>query len=295
MAFRPGGSGCAVSWRAMRCRAVGALSLITLLAALTRADAPAESGQDAMRDAHQAIPWRLLSSASREQVNQVVGDATLYRQLPTRVIDCDDQMFAYLVDHPELIVDAWNVMGVSRLRLKPLGPGRYQVSDSAGAEGTLSVLHRSGGGSRPLLMVMRADGEYQAPPMPKPIRGQSVLLLRASALEEQNGRCFVTVRLDSFIHFSGPATKLVAKTFKPLIFRTADHNFIETMRFVSLFSRTAETDPHGMGRLASHLRGVDPATRDEFTRLCLATSNRYVERRRLRDLRSAGRPVSAAR
>lgn len=209
-----------------------------------------------------------------------MGRATLYRQLPTRVIDCDGDLFAYVTDHPELIVESWNVMGVSRLKLIPVSEGRYRVADTAGADGEVRVLHRTGGeDGQPLSMLVLATGTYQVPPMRNPIRGQSVLLLRAETVNEANGRSYVTARLDSFIRFEGRTMSLVAKTLKPLIVRTADHNFVETMRFVSLFSRTAETNPDGMQRLTSHLHAVPEPTRREFSALCYETSQRYALRR----------------
>ncbi len=223
--------------------------------------------------------------ADRKAVDKIVGKATLYRRLPSRVIDCDGELFDYLVDHPEVVVDCWNVMGVSRLQLEPKGNGRYQASDTAGAVGDVRVLHREGSttaGTPPLRMLILANGTYEAKPMPHAIRGSSVMLLRAEAVEEANGRSYVTTHLDTFIRFDQAATKLVAKTLQPLIFRTADHNFIETMRFVSIFSRTAETNPSGMQRLSTNLTQVDPATQREFAQVCQATAGRYANRQRQR-------------
>jgi hypothetical protein len=243
----------------------------------------------AARDAAlKAIPWRQLSPKSRGAVQRVVNDTTIYRQMPTRVIDCDETMFAFLVDHPALVVDSWNVMGVSRLKLDAVRAGHYRVADNAGAVGDVRVLHRDGGVGKPLRMLMIADGTYQAPPMPSALRGQSVLLLRAEAVTEPTGRTYVTTRLDTFLRFDGAATKIVAKTLKPLIVRTAEHNFVETMRFASLFSRTAETNPRGMERLAEHLQQTDETTRKEFVTVSYETSARYEKWRRARERLAMG-------
>ncbi|MEN0109515.1 MAG: hypothetical protein AAF805_02215 [Planctomycetota bacterium] len=271
------------------------MAAIALLAPpAARADKPAGgAGPSAREDARRAIPWRSLSDGDRKTVSKVVGDATLYRQLPTRVIDCDPELFAYLIDHPEVVVDSWNVMGVSRLRVEPTGERRYRVTDSAGAVGDVRVVHRSGDGvETPLTMVVLADGVYRAAPMPRPIRGGSVLLLRAEAVEERNGRTYITTRLDSFLRMRGAATELVTHTLRPLITRTADHNFVETMRFVSLFSRTAETNPAGMQRLSEQLPRIDEPTRREFAAECHATAQRYAMRRSR--VATAIRPVSTA-
>ncbi|QDT68046.1 hypothetical protein MalM25_09580 [Planctomycetes bacterium MalM25] len=282
MAGRPGGSGCA---RRLRFGAspIGAALVICLFVTSPLNAADKGGGDRAAKEAaRRAIPWRVLRGEDRQAVDRIVGDATLYRQLPTRVIDCDPELFAYLVDHPEVVVDVWRVMGVSRLELEAKGPGTYRATDAAGAVGDVRVLHREGGGADPLRLLVLADGAYQTPPMPATIRGSSVLLMRADATQEANGRTYMTVRLDSFVRFDRPATELVARTLKPLIVRTADHNFIETMRFVSLFSRTAETNPDGMQRLASRLDGVDATTRREFALACHQTATRSERRQRAR-------------
>lgn len=295
MAFRPGGSGRVHrEWHTLgRIALVLALSLLPAL--LRAQDNAGSESPEARQAALRAIPWQSLTAADRPEVQRVVSDATLYRQMPSRVIDCDDELFAYLVDHPELIVDSWNVMGVSNLKLDPIAPGRYRVADAAGAAGDIRVLHREGGGAAPLRMLLMAGGSYQTTPMPSSIDGQSVMLLRADPIEDRNGRCYLTTRMDTFIRFEGPATKLVAKTLKPLILRTADHNFVETMRFVALFSRTAETNPDGMVRLAGRLEQVDVATREEFATRVRITADRYAERRRLRDDVALEQPVSWVR
>lgn len=284
MAYRPGGPGYANRWRTYQRAILGLLAATLLLVTSpVRANDQGSGDRSCREAARRAIPWRSLAPADRREASDIVSQSTLYRQLPTRLIDCDGDLFAYLIDHPEVVVDCWNVMGVSRLRLDPNGPNRYLASDAAGAQGDVRILYRKGGGAEPLTMVVLADGKYQTPPMPHALRGSSLMLLRAQTVEEANGRSYVTTRLDSFISFDQAGTKLVARTLKPLIMRTADQNFVETMKFVSIFNRTAETNPAGMQRLSGHLQRTDEPTRREFAQVCHETSQRYATRRQKRD------------
>lgn len=302
MAYRPGGPGCANRWRHFRRPVLGLLALTLLfVTSPLRADDQGSGDRSSREAASRAIPWRSLAPPDRREASDIVSGATLYRQLPTRLIDCDGDLFAYLVDHPEVVVDCWNVMGVSRLRLEPTGPNRYLASDAAGAQGDVRILHRSGGSlgkgdvNEPLTMVILANGEYQTPPMPHALRGSSLMLLRADAVEEANGRSYVTTRLDSFLSFDQAGTKLVARTLKPLIMRTADQNFVETMKFVSIFNRTAETNPAGMARLSNHLQRTDEPTRREFAQVCYETSMRYASRRQKKGRVALAQPVTVRR
>jgi hypothetical protein len=70
--------------------------------------------------------------------------------------------------------------------------------------------------------------------------------------------------------------ELVAKTVQPWINKTADQNFIETLSFISNFSRTAEKNPQGMQRLSTRLASVDEPTRHELVELCFRAAERYA-------------------
>ena len=67
-------------------------------------------------------------------------------------------------------------------------------------------------------------------------------------MRETNGRQYITVRIDSFMKIEQMGVELVAKTVQPWISKTADRNFIETLTFVSNFSRTAEKNSDGIER-----------------------------------------------
>jgi hypothetical protein len=89
----------------------------------------------------------------------------------------------------------------------------------------------------------------------------------------------VTVRVDSFVKIEQMGIELVAKTVQPWISKTADRNLIETLSFVSNFSRTAEKNPQGMQRLSARLPSVDEPTRNELVALCFRTAQRYADNR----------------
>lgn len=240
-----------------------------------------------------SIPWQQLSQEQQTIVQHVVSKPTLYRRMPTRIVDCDPELYSLLLDHPELVVDAWGVMGISNLQLEKVGPKLYKMTDSTGTVGQVEVLHsdqltttgvsetgpQEGKVSR---LLLYAQGVYDAPPMPRPIRANCVLLLTSVATTEANGRTYIKTELDSFIRLDQAAANLLLKAINPIVSKTADHNFVETMRFVSLFSRTAETNPDGMERLASHFTKVEVSTRDEFVTVCHATAQRSAARQQLR-------------
>ena len=175
------------------------------------------------------------------------------------------------------MVDVWQMMGVSRVTLQQVADQAYQADDGAGTTGNVALCLRQLGPGAQNLAVVYADGAYDGKPFLKPLRAKSAIILQSGAVQETNGRNYITVRVDSFVCIEQMGIELVAKTVQPWINKTADRNFIETLGFVSTFSQTAEKNPQGMQRLAARLRTVDGPTRDELVSLCYRAAQRYAK------------------
>jgi hypothetical protein len=254
-------------------------------------DAQAQEGTSspaARNEAVRALPWQQLAPNERRTVQAVIHGAGIYRRLPTRVVDCDPEIFAFLVQHPEVVVDVWRVMGISRVKLDKLPGGTFRGNDGAGTSGTIRFLSgewRPDGQNTALVL---AEGAYEGKPFVAPLKARTVVLLRTGAFQERNDRKFVTVRVDSFIDVDQSAIELIAKTVQPWMNSTADRNFVETLTFISNFSRTAERNPAAVQRLAARLTAVDEPTRNELVQLCFRTAQRYGK---LEHARRASRPL----
>jgi hypothetical protein len=237
----------------------------------------ATSDRAARDEALRTIPWKRLAEPQRRTLQSVVQDATMYRRLPTRVIDCDPDLFTFLLRHPEVVVNVWQIMGVSKVTMHRISDQAYRADDGAGTTGNVCYLYTDWGPGAQNLAVVYADGAYDGKPFIKPLRAQSVILLQSGAVQETNGRNYVSVRIDSFVRIDQMGIELIAKTVQPWINQTADRNFIETLGFVSTFSQTAEKNPQGMQRLAARLQTVDEPTRGELVQLCFRAAQRYAK------------------
>jgi hypothetical protein len=238
----------------------------------------ATSSRAARDEAVRQIPWKQLSPANRRVAQSVVSGASIYRRLPSRVIDCDADMFTFLLQHPEVVIDVWRVMGISQVALTRGPDGIYHGTDGAGTTGTLCYLFSNWGQQAQNCAVVYADGSYSGTPFVTPLKAQSIMFVRTSAVREANGRQYITVRVDSFVKIENLGIEIVAKTVQPWISKTADQNLIETLTFVSNFSRTAEKNPEGMQRLATRLNAIDEPTRNQLVSICFRTAERYAQR-----------------
>jgi hypothetical protein len=258
---------------------IALIAALQIAAPRAHADRSTSTSKQTARDeAVRAIPWRQIDPQHRRAAEHVVKNASIYRRLPTRIIDCDPDMFTFLVQHPEVVIDVWRVMGLSQVALERMPNGAYRGTDGAGTTGTVRFLSADWGQNAQNRAVVFAEGAYDGKPFVKPIKAQSVLLLRSGAVQETNGRHYVTVRIDSFVRIEQLGIELVAKTIQPWISKTADYNFLETLTFVSNFSRTAEQNPAGIERLATQLPSIDEPTRKALVALSFRTAQRYAQR-----------------
>lgn len=238
----------------------------------------ATSSRAALDDAVRLIPWKQMSPANRNTAQFIVKNASIYRRLPTRIIDCDPDLFTFLLQHPEVVIDVWHVMGITQVSLEKSPDGVYRGTDGAGTNGSVRYLFSNWGANAQNLAVVYAEGAYTGAPFVTPLKAKSIMLVRSSGVQETNGRHYITVRIDSFIYVEQLGVEVIAKTVQPWINRAADQNVIETMTFVSNFSRTAEKNPQGMQRLAKRLSAVDEPTRNQLVSLCYRTAERYAQR-----------------
>jgi hypothetical protein len=245
--------------------AVAAFIFISLVRPLDAADpnaGKASTSRVARDEAVQLIPMDKLSREMRSRVTSVINNTSIYRRLPTQSIDCDPELFEFLVHNPEVVVDIWRVMGITSMTLDRKSSEAFHASDGQGTTGNVEFAYRS-----PELHVVYSEGMYDGPMYPVKLRGECVMVMKTACVREPNGRPHVVNRLDAFLRIDNIGVELIARTLQPLLGKTADHNFAETSSFVGTLSHTAETNPAGVGRLAQRLPHIDPQTRDKFAEL----------------------------
>ena len=249
------------------------LCLIALAAVICRGEAPAaapsrpsksrpSTSRASRDDAIRSIPFDKLDAESRGKVNAVLEDVSLYRRLPTQVIRCDPALYQFTIEHPDVTVDMWHVLDISKVDLRRTGPGCFQMDDSEGVRAEIEYLH-SGQDTH----VIYSTGAYSGPLFTRPVRGRCVMVLRSGFVRETNGEHYITSRLDTFIRVDHFGAELIAKTFQPVVGKVIDHNFLEATAFVSRLSRTAEVNAASTRSLTERLTQTRPEARQELISL----------------------------
>ena len=236
-----------------------ALCLATVRMAHAADKNRASSGMAARKDALASIPRDKLTEAQIEKVRSVVNKPSVYRRMPTQVIRCDPDLYLFVMNHPEVMANIWQVMGIEDVVLQPQEDGRFLADDGAGTRGIGEFLHKSFD-----THLVYAEGRYSGPLFSKPVEGSAVVLLKSAYNREPDGHYYISVRLDVFIRLDHVGLDFLAKTFQPLVVQVADYNFVATTNFLQSLSRTAEVNPKGMRRLAENLVNLPAEVRGEF-------------------------------
>jgi len=233
----------------------------------------ATSSRAARDEAIRSLPLDQLAPDVKDKILATVAKASIYRRLPVHVTNCDPDLYLFLVRHPDVVVNIWEVMKISNVALERTGPDTFRARDGAGTLCDVRFCYANHD-----THVIYAEGSYDGPLFNRPIEARCVFVLKSGYMRETDGRYHVTSRMDTFIEIEHAGVELLAKTLSMLVYRSADYNFVETAAFLGTVSRTAEANPRGMCRLADKLTGVEPEVRDRFAELSVAAADRARER-----------------
>lgn len=209
-----------------------------------------------------SIPFDKLDANAKKKVSAVVQNVSIFRRMPVSIVDCDPDLFKFMVRNPEVIVNIWEVMGITKVDMKRTGPGRYRASDGVGTLCDIQYVHRSDD-----LQVIYASGAYTGTLVRMPIKARCVLVLKSRSFIGRDGKQKMASRMDVFMRLDHAGVALLAKAVQPLIGKSADYNFTETASFLGMLSRTAKSNKSGVQRLAAKLTDVEPAVRTEFEKI----------------------------
>lgn len=248
------------------------------------------SSREARDEAMRAIPYAQLDRSSRIKVGAVLANSTIYRRLPVETIECDPKLFVFLIEHPDLVVNMWEALGVSEVELLRAGDAVFDASDKAGTRGRIEYIYRG-----PQIHLIYADGTYTGALFARPVRGRCVLLLRSSHFKSADGRPMVRCSVDAFMHLDNVGANVLAKTFQPLLTTAADHNFRETSAFLASVHHAAEFNYSGMQRLTEKLTNIDAEDLREFSDLTTQLAVRAALAETRPPAPSPSRPSTATR
>jgi hypothetical protein len=251
---------------------------LSLAASFASGAAPATGSSDATqgtssvavrKSAVQSIPFDKLDADSREKVNSVLSNVSVFRRLPVRVVNCDPDLYLFLVRHPDVVVNIWEILGVAQLQLRQIDIDTFRIVEAEGTAVTLEYLYHSRD-----MQIVYGKWTYTGPLLARKITGTCLALLKTGYSKDTDGKYYITSRMDGFLNVDSGGAEVLARTLQPLVVKNVDNNFIQTVAFLGSLSKTAEVNLGGMQRLAGRLTHVQPETRQQLSEVVTSVAQR---------------------
>ena len=231
----------------------------------------ATTSRAAKEDSIRSIPFGNLSNEAQQRLYAVIKKPTMFRRMPVSVINCDPEMHRFTVRHPEVIVNIWQLMGITSVTAERMAPYVLKCGDGVGTTTSMELVYGNHD-----THILLCEGEYDGPLFRKPLTGRCVLVLKSGSVTSERGYK-VTNRLDIFLQIDHAGLDIFAKTLHPLLGKSADVNFTESMKFLERMSRASEVNNDGMQHLAGQLTTVQEPIRKEFSKVVSNVHQRYVQ------------------
>jgi len=236
------------------------------------------SSRESREQALRSIPLGNLTPQAIAKLRPVLDDPTIFRRMPLQTIHCDHEMFTFIVRQPEVLVEIWQLMGMTRVSIERQGPFAFNGEDGAGTSCRCELILGS-----EKLHIYYTEGDYQGGMINRKLDGRCICVIHSQPALGENGQALVAASMDIFLKLDNIGADLIAKTISPLVVKTADYNYIESLRFVSQLSSAAQRNPQAIEQLAGKLEGLQPEIRNRFVQLAHQSS---IRRDRLISARS---------
>lgn len=220
------------------------------------------TSKQAKKQAISSIPFESLTPETKAKISGILEKPSIYRRLPITSIDVDPDMYLFLVRYPEVLVNIWQIMGVTQMEIERTGPFELKSDDGAGAKSNIELIYGTHNKN-----IYYAEGTYSGPLLKRKLSGRAVMILHTKYERGPNGKQRTRNSLDVFVKVENATAGLIAKTLNPIVGSTADHNFVETLKFVERLNETTEQNGVGVQRMAYRLKNLNEQVRDQFVQV----------------------------
>jgi hypothetical protein len=217
------------------------------------------SSREAKADAIRSLPFQRINKNTAELLHDVVDNPSFYRRMPTQEIECDPQMFTFLVRRPEVMVNIWDLMGITQVSTKRTSPFSFLADDGAGTTAKCELVYGDTN-----LHIYYGNGIYDGTMTPRKMRGRCVCILRSRNGDAPDRVPSVEGTMDVFLKLDNFGADLLTRTLGPFVGKTADYNFVETAKFMSQISQICANNPAAAQGLANQLNNIDDSVRQDF-------------------------------
>ncbi|MFN7841667.1 MAG: hypothetical protein ACK5N9_08075 [Pirellula sp.] len=244
-----------------------------------------DSTREARDKAVKAIPFTQLTPQATSNLSAVIEGSSYFRRMPAQSLNCEPEVLISLARNPEVLVSIWDTMGITRVKLDRTAQYQHSGNDGAGTTCKLDLIY-----GNETTHVYFVEGDYDGQMWPKKLTGKSVIILHQTPAQEVNGLRRITVWMDVFLKVDNIGADLVVRTLSPLVNKSADSNFVESVAFVEQISQAAAVNSSGLQNLISKLNVSQPI-KEQFqqaVRVASARANNAAQNVRQKDAPKIG-------
>ncbi|MBX3422265.1 MAG: hypothetical protein KF752_11985 [Pirellulaceae bacterium] len=222
------------------------------------------SRRQRLEAASSSIPLGQLQEHHAAEVRDVVNNPSFYRQMPPRMMNCDPQLLTYLIRRPEVMVNIWEMIGITNIQAQRTGTNTFYANDGAGTTCNCELIHSSDS-----VHIYYGTGNYEGILAPRPITGRVVCVVhsRPQPNPQAHSGFLVQGTMDVFMKVDNLGADLLTRTLGPLVGKVTEHNYDETSRFVCQLSEFCAANPGASQQIAGQLSVRDETAGREFSQI----------------------------
>jgi hypothetical protein len=165
----------------------------------------AQSPREVSTVAPAQIPLDELSADQRARVKAVLDQPTLRSRGPVETFTCQPAVYDWLLDHPDLAVRLWRLLGAKCTDILPEGNDRFVWKDGPSRVHWDTVLKRPG------LRIWYAEGDLRPGTHLPGATVRAVAVLRFSEGKVSDGRTTLRHQVELTLHTDSHAVALAAR------------------------------------------------------------------------------------
>lgn len=220
------------------------------------------SDKQLQKTAASRVPLARMSQQSQQRAIYLLKNTSQYRRMPSLQYEVDASLYQYLINHPDVAIATWRVMGISKLNMWQTEPFEYAAEANDGSKGQADVLWRDG--NQCLFVV---EGAYHSPLLPSAVEASALVWMRYRFERTRDNRILVNQQIETFVNFPSPAIETIAKLASMVTNSILDRNVMEVSLYAQMMSRALKKDSNWVEEVAARMDGVPEHRKVELTRV----------------------------
>jgi hypothetical protein len=190
------------------------------------------------------VPPEDPSAAWRGAVARVMQQPTLTARCAGDTFSVNDELYRWMLDHPDRVALAWRRMHVPAIEIVPLGGGQFSWRDGDGSELIWRTVAQNADGR-----IWYAEGKFKPAPLLPFVPVRAVAILHHEVGRDPRGRTTISHRLEAFLQTDSRFAALVTRLMGPAGPKMAEEGAEQLLYFFSGVARYLDENPEKATKL----------------------------------------------